>query len=312
MSFLTINHLKKEFDRTVAVADFNLEVTKGELVTFLGSSGCGKSTTLRMVAGFERPNSGQIIMDGVDITGLAANKRNIGMVFQSYALFPNMTVAENIGFGLKLAKHKPAAIKTRVEEMLDLIQLPALAKRYPNQISGGQAQRVALARALAPQPTLLLLDEPLSALDALIRRSLRTEIRRIQKQINLTTIYVTHDQEEALSMSDRIVVMSKGQIEQIGTPFEIYNYPATKFVAGFIGTFNMLPATISDVAKGEITLAGQTVRVDPTSLANFDLDGARTSRQVTLALRPEDVVLESDVDSTYNSLQATVSLFLTK
>jgi putative spermidine/putrescine transport system ATP-binding protein len=221
-------------------------------------------------------------MNSQDITYLPANRRKIGMVFQSYALFPNMTVAENIGFGLKLAKEKPPIIKKRVDEMLSLVRLENLSQRYPHQISGGQAQRVALARALAPQPQLLLLDEPLSALDALIRRSLRAEIRQIQQQLGITTVFVTHDQEEALSLSDRIVVMNQGRIEQIGTPFEIYNYPATNFVASFIGTLNMLPARVVNAAMGEINLGGHLVRVSGP-LSQLD------NTEVTLALRPETV-----------------------
>ncbi|MCB1719851.1 MAG: ABC transporter ATP-binding protein, partial [Candidatus Competibacteraceae bacterium] len=197
--------------------------------------GCGKTTTLRMIAGFELPTSGQITMDGQEMTYTRPNARNIGMVFQSYALFPNMTVAGNIGFGLKVAGKAAAEIKERVAEMLQLIGLADLGERYPYQLSGGQQQRVALARALAIRPQLLLLDEPLSALDAKIRMNLRNEIRSIQRQLGITTIYVTHDQEEALSLSDRIVVMSAGRMEQVGSPFEIYNFPQTRFVASFVG-----------------------------------------------------------------------------
>jgi putative spermidine/putrescine transport system ATP-binding protein len=300
MSFLKINSLKKQFGPTTVVEKFNLEVEKGELVTFLGPSGCGKSTTLRMIAGFESPDEGQIIMEERDITMQAANRRKIGMVFQSYALFPNMTVAENIAFGLKLAKLSSAAIKQRVNEMLELVQLTEAQKRYPHQISGGQSQRVALARALAPQPKLLLLDEPLSALDALIRRSLRTEIRRIQQQLGITTIFVTHDQEEALSISDRIVVMNGGRIEQIGQPFDIYNYPASNFVASFIGTFNMLPAQVVNSVKGELNLAGQVVRVTPPLLYP-------DKTAVTLALRPESLLLGQDHSDQHNTLPATIT-----
>src|SRR5438034_6362417 len=246
MSFLEIDHLQKRFARTTAVEQVHLEVTRGEFVSFLGPSGCGKTTTLRIIAGFESPSSGAIRLDGVDITQRPPNRRNVGMVFQSYALFPNMTVAENVGFGLKVAKKPAAAIKLRVDEMLNLIKLPALAKRYPYQLSGGQQQRVALARALAIQPQVLLLDEPLSALDAKIRVVLRNEIRSIQRQLGITTIYVTHDQEEALSLSDRVVVMSNGRVEQIGTPFEIYNFPTTRFVASIVCPLHVLPAALAD------------------------------------------------------------------
>lgn len=208
MAFLDITRLEKFYGTTHVVKDFNLAVEKGEFISFLGPSGCGKTTTLRMVAGFETPSSGSIRIDGRDVVNLRPNQRNIGMVFQAYALFPNLTVAQNIGFGLKVAGRPRAEIDERVREMLGIIHLPELGGRFPFQLSGGQQQRVALARALAIRPKLLLLDEPLSALDAKIRVSLRQEIRAIQKKLGITTIYVTHDQEEALSMSDRIVVMN--------------------------------------------------------------------------------------------------------
>ena len=232
-----------------AVQDFNLEVEKGEFVSFLGPSGCGKTTTLRMIAGFEIPTTGKVTIDDVDITNKAPNQRNVGMVFQAYALFPNMTVAQNIGYGLRIRKESKPAIKKRVEEMLALIHLEQKGNSYPHQLSGGQQQRVALARALAIHPQVLLLDEPLSALDAKIRVSLRAEIRAIQRKLGITAIYVTHDQEEALSISDRIVVMYEGKIEQVGTPFEIYNFPQTAFVASFVGTLNTATAEVVDPAR---------------------------------------------------------------
>jgi putative spermidine/putrescine transport system ATP-binding protein len=278
MAFLELTNVQKSFGRAVAVKDFNLKVERGEFVSFLGPSGCGKTTTLRMIAGFEQPTTGTIIMDGVDLTRKPPNQRNIGMVFQSYALFPNMTVADNIGFGLKVAGKAAPALKQRVGEMLALIKLEPLGERYPYQLSGGQQQRVALARALAIQPQLLLLDEPLSALDAKIRVSLRNEIRAIQRQLGITAVYVTHDQEEAMSLSDRIVVMNTGVIEQVGTPFEIYNFPKTTFVASFVGTLNAVPAAVVDAAAGILQVDGQQVRTAHT------LNGAS---QVTLALRPE-------------------------
>ncbi|MBV9978142.1 MAG: ABC transporter ATP-binding protein, partial [Hyphomicrobiales bacterium] len=208
MKFLEIENLRKVYGAQVGVQHFDIAVERGEFISFLGPSGCGKTTTLRMVAGFEQPSGGSIRIDGRDVVGLRPNQRNIGMVFQSYALFPNMTVAQNVAFGLKIAKRPEAEIKPRVAEMLQMIKLPQLGDRYPYQLSGGQQQRVALARALAGSPQLLLLDEPLSALDAKIRASLRSEIRDLQRKLGITTIYVTHDQEEALAMSDRIVVMS--------------------------------------------------------------------------------------------------------
>ncbi len=281
MAFLELTHVNKTFNQTTAVNDFNLAIEGGEFVSFLGPSGCGKTTTLRMVAGFEQPTSGSIVMDGVEITHKAPNQRNIGMVFQSYALFPNMKVADNIGFGLKVAGKPAAEIKKRVAEMLALIKLETLGDRYPFQLSGGQQQRVALARALAIRPQLLLLDEPLSALDAKIRVSLRNEIRAIQRQLGITTIYVTHDQEEALSLSDRVVVMNHSLIEQVGTPFEIYNFPKTAFVASFVGTLNSLPAEIVDAAAGRLRVDGQEIRTTQP------LNSVRNGDKLKLALRPE-------------------------
>jgi len=299
MSFLEIENLQKRFARTTAVEQVQLEVTRGEFVSFLGPSGCGKTTTLRIIAGFESPSSGAIRLDGVDITHRPPHQRNVGMVFQSYALFPNMTVAENVGFGLKVAKKPADDIKQRVEEMLNLIKLPALGNRYPYQLSGGQQQRVALARALAIRPQVLLLDEPLSALDAKIRVSLRLEIRSIQRELGITTIYVTHDQEEALSLSDRIVVMSEGRVEQIGTPFEIYNFPRTSFVASFVGTLNILRGRVADPARGAIVIDGQEI------VASRGLEHARTGEVCSVALRPEIVSL-GEAAGNGNRMQGTV------
>ncbi|WDZ80419.1 ABC transporter ATP-binding protein (plasmid) [Ensifer adhaerens] len=284
MAFLDILHLEKSFGALRVVKDFNLKIEKGEFVSFLGPSGCGKTTVLRMVAGFETPTSGAICIDGRDVTGLPANRRNIGMVFQAYALFPNLTVEQNIGFGLKVAGEGRTAIRNRVGELLDLIGLPQLGSRYPFQLSGGQQQRVALARALAPRPQVLLLDEPLSALDAKIRISLREEIRRIQRELGITTIFVTHDQEEALSMSDRVVVMHQGVADQVGPPFEIYNRPATRFVAQFVGTLNLVDADLVDAASGHIRLGGRPVVLDRA------LPG-RPGERISLAVRPETVSL---------------------
>jgi putative spermidine/putrescine transport system ATP-binding protein len=262
-----------------------MSIQRGEFVSFLGPSGCGKTTTLRMVAGFESPSSGTIRIDGKDVTHLKPNQRNVGMVFQSYALFPNMNVADNVGFGLKVAKKPAAEIRPRVEEMLRIIKLPHLADRYPYQLSGGQQQRVALARALALSPQVLLLDEPLSALDAKIRVSLREEIKALQRALGITTIYVTHDQEEALSMSDRIVVMSEGRVEQIGTPFEIYNHPRTRFVASFVGTLNILKARVLDPVAGRVAIDGQEVRAAAGAI------DAKAGDVRSVALRPEAVLL---------------------
>lgn len=281
MSYLELSHVHKAFAGTTAVEDFNLSVAQGEFIAFLGPSGCGKTTTLRMVAGFELPTSGRITLEDKDLTFLPPNKRNVGMVFQSYALFPNMTVAENIGYGLKVAGKPKKEIQTRVAEMLGLIHLEHFGARYPGQLSGGQQQRVALARALAVRPQVLLLDEPLSALDAKIRVELRNEIRRIQQQLGITTIYVTHDQEEALSLSDRIVVMSHGKMEQVGTPAEIYNFPATEFVAQFVGQINLLPVQVLNPVEGIVKLGQQTIQAGQFGRLN--------GKPVRLAVRPEEL-----------------------
>jgi putative spermidine/putrescine transport system ATP-binding protein len=285
MAFLDLTNLEKTFGTNRVVKDFSLGIEKGEFVSLLGPSGCGKTTVLRMVAGFETPTSGSISIDGQDVTGQRTNQRAIGMMFQAYALFPNMTVADNVAFGLKVKGVPRAKREARVTEMLRLIGLPDLAGRFPFQLSGGQQQRVALARALAPQPRVLLLDEPLSALDAKVRVSLRNEIREIQRELGITTIFVTHDQEEAMSISDRIVVMNGGIAEQAGAPFEIYNNPRTRFVAGFVGTLNMFTATVEAPDDGLLTVAGTRVVLPKRPLA------ARKGDTVTLALRPEAIQL---------------------
>jgi putative spermidine/putrescine transport system ATP-binding protein len=280
MTHLALTNISKHFGDFTAVRDFNLDVKKGEFVSFLGPSGCGKTTTLRMIAGFEIPSSGMISLESVDITDKAPNQRNVGMVFQSYALFPNMTVAQNIGFGLRVRKENEA-VKERVAEMLSIIHMEEKANSYPYQLSGGQMQRVALARALAIRPEVLLLDEPLSALDAKIRVSLRAEIRSIQQRLGITAIYVTHDQEEALSLSDRIVVMNVGEMEQVGTPFEIYNFPTTRFVANFVGSLNTAEAEIVDPNKGILNMDG--ISLESTNI----LKGKGKGDKVTIAIRPE-------------------------
>ena len=284
MSFLQLDHLEKSFGAARVVRDFNLDIARGEFVSLLGPSGCGKTTVLRMVAGFETPSMGAIRIEGQDIVGLGPAKRQIGMVFQSYALFPNLTVAKNVGFGLKVAGAGRTDTDARVAEMLDLIGLSDLGQRYPFQLSGGQQQRVALARALAPRPRVLLLDEPLSALDAKIRVSLRTQIREIQQRLGITTLFVTHDQEEALTISDRIVVMNGGIAEQAGTPFEVYNQPATPFVANFVGTLNTFRAVVEDPARGE-------VRIGETRFALSSPIAATKGSGIALALRPESIRL---------------------
>jgi putative spermidine/putrescine transport system ATP-binding protein len=304
MGFLELTGVRKEFPGgVVAVAGFELDAAKGEFVSFLGPSGCGKTTTLRMIAGFEIPTQGTIRIDGRDVTNVSPNKRNVGMVFQSYALFPNMTVKDNIAFGLKLRGTSGDRIKSRVAELLELIHLGDRGDRYPYQLSGGQQQRVALARALAIEPTVLLLDEPLSALDAKIRVALRHEIRDIQRQLGITTVYVTHDQEEALELSDRIVVMSEGHVEQIGTPFEIYNFPATGFVASFVGTLNAVEAKVVDAARQRLSIGGQEIGTAAT------VQGSPGSK-VMVALRPEMITLDGidgEPVANANRVRATVA-----
>jgi putative spermidine/putrescine transport system ATP-binding protein len=289
MAFLEISNVSKSFSgNTAAVQDFNLDIEKGELVSFLGPSGCGKTTTLRMVAGFETPTKGMIRINQQDVTHVSPNKRNVGMVFQAYALFPNMTVAQNIGYGLRIAKKPQEEINVRVKEMLTLVHMDGFEDRYPHQLSGGQQQRVALGRALAVRPEVLLLDEPLSALDAKIRISLRSEIRSIQKELGITTIYVTHDQEEALSISDRIVVMNNARMEQVGTPFEIYNFPQTEFVAGFVGTLNAVNTIVKDVSSGLLDIDGQQIKT------NQKLEGVKNGDAIQVAIRPERISLLTD------------------
>jgi putative spermidine/putrescine transport system ATP-binding protein len=300
LGFLELDHIQKRFGKFSAVEDFDLSARRGEFVSFLGPSGCGKTTTLRMIAGFEYPDSGSIRIDDREVTGLSPNKRNVGMVFQAYALFPNMTVADNVGFGMRIKKHSKAAISKRVGELLDLINMPEKADRYPYQLSGGQQQRVALARALAVEPQVLLLDEPLSALDAKIRVALRHEIRSIQRQLGITTVYVTHDQEEALELSDRVVVMNTGHIEQVGTPFEIYNFPATAFVASFVGTLNAVEARIADATDRRLSLAGAEITTAS------EVSGS-VGQLVTVAIRPEMIRFDGTAEADgHNRLPAIV------
>ena len=276
-----------------ALNDVSLGIEQGEFFTLLGPSGCGKTTLLRLIAGFETPTSGQILLDGVDITNLPPNKRAVNTVFQSYALFPHLTVAQNIGFGLEMQGRPKAEVKATVAEMLALVKLEPMAGRKTSQLSGGQQQRVALARALAPKPKVLLLDEPLSALDAKLRKDMQIELKRLQIETGITFIFVTHDQEEALTMSDRIAVMSAGHIQQTGSPRDIYIRPANRFVAGFIGETNFLPG---HTAPGGVRLdCGVTVAVDDQAAAG----------KVTLAVRPEQVRVQTA--DTAGAIPATIT-----
>lgn len=289
--YLTLENITKVFPprgggvEVTAVHDVNLQIEKGELVTLLGPSGCGKTTTLRMIAGFEFPTAGSITLDGREINSLPPHKREMSMVFQSYAIFPHLTVFENIAYGLNVQRLPKATIHERVNKVLDLVHLEGYGDRAPTQLSGGQQQRVALARALIMEPKVLLMDEPLSNLDAKLREEMRTEIRRIQKAMNITSVYVTHDQIEAMTLSDRIVVMNAGIIEQIGTPVEIYRFPNSRFVADFIGRANFVPGEVLQKSDGKLTVK---VFGESLLLTHITRD-FRPQEAVTLIIRPEMV-----------------------
>jgi putative spermidine/putrescine transport system ATP-binding protein len=286
MAFLTLENITKRFGQATAVNNISLAIEEGEFLTLLGPSGCGKTTILRMVAGFETPTEGDILLEDETITYRAVNKRPMGMVFQSYALFPHMSAEQNIAFGLEL-RHRPKdEIKHRCAELLELVGLPEMGSRYPHQLSGGQQQRIALARALAVEPKVLLLDEPLSALDAKVRVSLRNEIRRIQQQLHMTAIYVTHDQEEALAISDRIAVMARGKIEQLDQPEEIYSNPRTVFAATFVGTSNQFKGRIESAAEGLCQAGTHLFHVPPQAHLH---DGDA----VLIMVRPEEITVQA-------------------
>ena len=297
MEFLELAHIRKEFGSFIALHDVSLGVRQGELICFLGPSGCGKTTLLRIIAGLEVQTSGTIVQANRDITRLPPMKRDYGIVFQSYALFPNLSIAENVAYGL-VNRNVPAAQRdARVKELLTLVGLPDSGEKFPAQLSGGQQQRIAIARAIATSPGLLLLDEPLSALDARVRVRLRGEIRSLQQRLGITTILVTHDQEEALSMADRIVVMNQGSIDQIGTPSEVYRKPSTPFVADFVGKTNLLPAT--RVGDNRVQVGAQRFECE-VSGALADGSGLR------VFFRPEDVQVRGVNGSTPNSADAVI------
>jgi putative spermidine/putrescine transport system ATP-binding protein len=285
MAYLELQGLRKTFGDVVALGSMDLSLARGEFLTLLGPSGCGKTTGLRIVAGFEMPDEGCVVLEGQDITQVPPSRRDMGMVFQAYSLFPNMTAEQNVEFGLRIRRRPSAERARRVADLFDLIGLSDARKRYPHQLSGGQQQRVALARALAIEPRVLLLDEPLSALDARVRVQLREEIRRIQTDLGITTLYVTHDQEEAMAISDRVVVMSRGHIEQIGSPTEIYGAPATPFVAEFVGTINWFEAEVLDGGQGVVDYRGTRLAVDAVR-------GRSPGERVVVVVRPEVVELE--------------------
>ncbi len=278
-----IEHVTKRFGAFVAVDDAHFAIRRGEFFSMLGPSGCGKTTTLKMIAGFEQPSAGEIRLEGEDVSKVPPYKRNVNTVFQQYALFPHLTVEANVAFGLQAKKVAKSEIATRVRDMLDVVRLADFGSRRPGQLSGGQQQRVALARALVNFPSALLLDEPLGALDLKLRQAMQLELKRIQREVGITFVFVTHDQEEALTMSDRIAVMSDGRVEQIGTPEAIYNEPATEFVAGFIGMANLLPATIESIGG-----AAATARLaDGTVVEGSAVDGLATGDPATFMIRPE-------------------------
>ena len=302
---IEIDHVVKRFGDFVAVDDADFSIHQGEFFSLLGPSGCGKTTTLRMIAGFERPTTGAIRLNGVDVSKVPPNRRDVNTVFQQYALFPHMNVFDNVAFGPRSKKIDKATITTRVSEMLEVVRLTEFASRRPAQLSGGQQQRVALARALVNLPKALLLDEPLGALDLKLRHAMQFELKRIQREVGITFIYVTHDQEEALTMSDRIAVMSDGRVEQIGTPTQIYDTPATVFVAGFIGQANLWPATITDRSLDTATVQ---------SLGGANLTGTCTDSNLiagstaTLMVRPERITISIDkLGNEAQSVHATVT-----
>ena len=297
---LELKEIKKSFTEGEAVLDnISLEISKGEFITLLGSSGCGKTTTLRIIAGLEQPDAGSVWLDGREVTGLEPNQRDVNTVFQNYALFPHMNVAENIGYGLKLKKVPKSEIRKKVSQMLELVQLEGYEKRKPSELSGGQKQRVAIARALVNNPKVLLLDEPLGALDLQLRRAMQIELKHLQKKLGITFIYITHDQEEAINMSDRIAVMKDGRIEQIGTPDEIYNHPKTSYVATFGGNANILHGAAERI-QGEnaiVKIGNDRVIVKlETSQQNTEDTGVKqylsAGEKVTLAVRSENILLQ--------------------
>lgn len=297
---LELKEIKKSFTEGEAVLDnISLEISKGEFITLLGSSGCGKTTTLRIIAGLEQPDAGSVWLDGREVTGLEPNQRNVNTVFQNYALFPHMNVAENIGYGLKLKKVPKSEIRKKVSQMLELVQLEGYEKRKPSELSGGQKQRVAIARALVNNPKILLLDEPLGALDLQLRRAMQIELKHLQKKLGITFIYITHDQEEAINMSDRIAVMRDGRIEQIGTPDEIYNHPKTSYVATFVGNANILHG-VAESIQGEnaIVKIGNDRVIVKLETSQQDTGDTRAKQylaageKVTLAVRSENILLQ--------------------
>ncbi len=297
MSRLELVGLSKNYRETSAIRDVNLSIAEGQFVCFLGPSGCGKTTLMRVIAGLEQPSSGNVWLNGKDITGEPTHRRNFGMVFQSLALFPHLNVAGNIAYSLKLRGMQRRFREERVDELLTLVDLPHIGSRRVDQLSGGQRQRVAIARALAQEPQLFLMDEPLSALDAKLRDHMQVELRQLQQKLKITTIFVTHDQREAMTIADTIVVMAEGKVQQVGTPIDVYRRPANTFVAGFIGQSNLFPVTVKDGAT--VDLDGVSCRVNAMSA------GLGHGTRATLCVRPEDVLLTSP-DGSAGAMLATI------
>jgi spermidine/putrescine ABC transporter ATP-binding subunit len=299
---VVLDHVEKRYADTVVLSALDLSLQQGEFLTLLGPSGCGKTTTLRMIAGFVDPSAGRILIDGVDITGLPPNRREVGLVFQNYALFPHMTVAQNIAFGMKQRRATESEQRTRVHELLELVQLQGAAGRYPAELSGGQCQRVAIARAVAHPPQILLMDEPLGALDLKLRESMQRELRAIQQRLRITTLYVTHDQTEAMVMSDRIVVMNRGRVEQLGTASDIYHRPVSRFVAEFVGRINLIG--VRHERGGDALFVAGIPIAAPSAMPPTPADG-----RLLLAIRPEQMRLLEPGQPTENLsvLDATVS-----
>lgn len=300
MGFIDINNIDVSYDKkTNILENFNLSIEKGELVSLLGPSGCGKTTTLRVIAGFIEPNSGKLVVGDTDFTNIKVHKRNFGLVFQSYALFPHLTVFENIAFGLKMKKCSKDEIKRKVDEVLETVDMSAFSKRYPQDLSGGQRQRVAIARAIVVKPKVLLLDEPLSNLDAKLRVKMRVEIRKIQQKLGITTVFVTHDQEECFSISDKVAVMNKGIVEQYDTPENIYSNPATEFVARFVGFENFIK--VNKITNGEY---------ETENKLKFNISKETTKESELIAtIRPEDIeILHEDKEIKSNTVKGHVEV----
>lgn len=295
-NILSLQNITKSFDNQIILEDLNLDIKRNEFVTLLGPSGCGKTTTLRMIAGFTMPDQGNVIMEGTDITTLPTEKRCINTVFQKYALFPHMTVAENISFGLKIKKKDNDYIQKKIKYALELVNLEGYEKRKPRSLSGGQQQRIAIARAIVNEPKILLLDEPLGALDLKLRQDMQKELIRLKKELGITFIYVTHDQEEALTMSDKIVVMNQGYIQQIGTPEDIYNEPQNAFVADFIGSANLLSGTM---------IQDELVSINDTKFACVD-KGFGNNQPVDVVIRPEDVEIREKGQGIFPAMVTSV------